>query len=414
MYERLDGNLVLRAVDSDSDIDRYAEFNAKYNGESQGMHSRCLFAHPLAERSDFLMIEDANTGEVVSTTCLVPWQCSFDGVPIKAAMLEMVLTHPGYRKKGLIRFQIERFTEKTKDGGYDLGIIWGINYYYRQFGYTYCLDGNMFDTLSVCVIPDKQPDVPELRLRKADAGDADLLQQLHEKTAKQDLYVTRDARHWMFMLQTPRFPAYIAENDDGACGYVIYKKDTGGDIRILEDGFTDAGAGFSILQAFKNEAASRITIDWPEDGTLVKLTRSFGSVPSRRNQWLVRIPDIPVFFRRIAPALDKRLADSIYYGISRDLVINLYDRAYKLRFTDGKLTDAADIGFKDASMYADGGDICIPRDAFTRLLLGYRTLDQLFDAWPDICVKPETRGFIDALFPLMSSYFNTPYAYQGQ
>ena len=60
-------------------------------------------------------------------------------------------------------------------------------------------------------------------------------------------------------------------------------------------------------------------------------------------------------------------------------------------------------------MGADGGHLCIPPEAFVRLVFGYRSLEQLFDAWPDIIVKRAIRHLIDVLFPLMPSYLYTPY-----
>jgi hypothetical protein len=62
-------------------------------------------------------------------------------------------------------------------------------------------------------------------------------------------------------------------------------------------------------------------------------------------------------------------------------------------------------------MGADGGDLCIPPDAFVRLVLGYRDLAELQDAWPDIVVKPERRHLLQTLFPKLASYFWMPYLY---
>jgi hypothetical protein len=65
-------------------------------------------------------------------------------------------------------------------------------------------------------------------------------------------------------------------------------------------------------------------------------------------------------------------------------------------------------------MGADPGDLLIPPDAFVRLVMGYRRLDDLFDAWPDILVKPEMQGLIEALFPPLSSFLCTPYHFLGE
>ena len=60
-------------------------------------------------------------------------------------------------------------------------------------------------------------------------------------------------------------------------------------------------------------------------------------------------------------------------------------------------------------MGADGGDLCIPPDAFVCLLLGYRSLDQLQDAWPDVRVKPASRYVLELLFPLLQAHLVMPY-----
>ena len=78
-----------------------------------------------------------------------------------------------------------------------------------------------------------------------------------------------------------------------------------------------------------------------------------------------------------------------------------------------KLRNVASAGFVDASMGADGGDLCIPPDAFVCLVFGYRSLDELADAWPDIVVKPQSRYLLQALFPKRQAYFWMPYLYCG-
>jgi hypothetical protein len=85
-----------------------------------------------------------------------------------------------------------------------------------------------------------------------------------------------------------------------------------------------------------------------------------------------------------------------------------------MRFEAGRLAGVDSLVFVDASMGADGGHLCIPPEAFTRLVTGYRTLDDLYDAWPDIVVKPEVRNLVDVLFPRLESYLFTPYHYMGK
>ena len=95
--------------------------------------------------------------------------------------------------------------------------------------------------------------------------------------------------------------------------------------------------------------------------------------------------------------------------MSADLVINLFSRAYALRLAAGRLLGVDELGFVDASLGADGGDLCIPSDGFVRLLSGYRTLGDLHDAWPDTVVRAERRAVVEALFPRIASYITMPY-----
>ena len=105
---------------------------------------------------------------------------------------------------------------------------------------------------------------------------------------------------------------------------------------------------------------------------------------------------------KLAPLFERRLAASGCAGLTESLLINLYREAVRLRFEKGKLSAVERAGFVDASMGADGGDLCIPPDAFVRLVLGYRALDRLADAWPDIVIRPGSRHVLDALFPAVT------------
>ena len=130
--------------------------------------------------------------------------------------------------------------------------------------------------------------------------------------------------------------------------------------------------------------------------------------------WLLRFPDLARFLVRIGPVMENRLAGSVWRGLSTELIVNLYRQAFRLRFQSGRLAGVDSLGFVDASMGADGGHLCIPPEAFVRLVSGYRALEALFDAWPDIVVKPEVRNLIDVLFPPLKAYLYTPYHYLGK
>ncbi len=417
-YEkRLASDLMLRTVRDERDIDRFAAFNTAINDATQGATcANLLRHHPAIHYDDFMFVEDQHTGEVVSTICLIPWRCVYEDITLDVAMLEMVATHPDYRHRGLVRTQIGRFHQMVNERRFDLSIIEGIPYYYRQYGYAYATDHARSDSLPVWRIP-----APPLnqrsayQLRPAVLDDIPALTDLYQKSiASLDLAALRNLDYWQYLLQWAEYPVRIVEDmrNHSVVGYVCALASNRG-IKVLESGMLDYAASIAVLQQFKRETSGEIQLGWPQTNPLVQIGRSLGSVPIPGDQWLLRIRDVANFLTKIGPVLERRLAASACAGLTINLCINLFRQAFVLHFVAGKLCDVIAAGFVDASMGADGGDLCIPPDAFVRLVCGYRSLDELADAWPDIVVKPASRYLIEALFPKRPAYFSMPYLYCG-
>ena len=377
-----------------------------------------LHHHPGVLRDDFVFVEDERTGEIVSTTCLLPWKCKYEDVTLNAAMLEEVGTHPEYRQRGLIRAQMGRFHRSVEDRGFDFSIIWGIPYFYRQFGYTYVFDMLTADTIPAWEIPEAgKSEKSRYMIRKAVLEDAEVLAGLYQRSrASLQIYDTRDLNYWKFLLKRMKYPArLIIDTITGeAVGYFCVEKlEEKEGIKVFESAIFSFDAGMFVFRHLKLEYGNEIQLGWPETGELVKLGRSLGSAPMAVYQWLLRVPDIVGLISKISPVLERRIERSVFKDMTRDFCVNLYKRAFTLRFRHGKLEKVEKSNFVNSSLGAEGGDINIPPDAFLRLVFGYRRLDQLIDAWPDITVKPESRLLVDVLFPFMTSYFILPWQYYG-
>jgi len=409
--------LMLRAVRHAADQAAYANFNAIYNNPFEGACGECLLRHhPTTTNDDYWFVEDQTTGHTVSTTCLLPWDSQFAGVDLRLAQLEMVLTHPDYRGRGLLRAQMKHFEQTAIKRGFDLCIISGIPYYYRQFGYSYTIEGSSAEVLPLWEIPDHPLDANlHVRLRKALSSDIPRLTQMYaDAVSGLDFHIRRSADYWRYLLEFAQHPIEMIENAETGeiLSYAIIDR-FGGNVRISENSVSDVAVAYALLRLLKAQSKERVAVAFPEDNALVKVVRSLGSQTEAGGQWLIRIPDIPRFLTRIAPVLEMRLATSHWHRLTVDLTVNLYREAYHLRFDQGKLTQVAPLGFVDSSLGADGGDLCIPPDAFVRLVTGYRVLDELWDAWPDMVIKPEARHLIDVLFPRMKAFLSAPYHYLG-
>ncbi|HKD74330.1 MAG TPA: GNAT family N-acetyltransferase, partial [Ktedonobacterales bacterium] len=90
---------------------------------------------PICTMKDFTVVEDTNAGAIVSSLCLIAQTWSYDGIEFGVGQPEFVLTRPEYRRRGLIRAQMEVVHEWSEQHGDFVQVITGIPYYYRQFGY---------------------------------------------------------------------------------------------------------------------------------------------------------------------------------------------------------------------------------------------------------------------------------------
>jgi hypothetical protein len=414
-YEsHLGQNLVLRTVRDEKDVDRYVALNTLIWEPVTAWTSDYLMRHhPEIVYDDFMYVEDSTSGEMLSTTCLIPWHILFQGIPLKVAMLEMVGTHPTHRKRGLIRSQVGLFHQAVEDRNFDISIIEGIPYYYLQFGYGYAFDKRAQDTLPAWNIPDG-PTTP-YRLRQATLDDAPALTRLYQEAmAPVQFHDLRDEGYWRFLLSWVRYPTRMIEDERSrqAVGYVcMHSMDRAG-VSVMESGVTGYEAAMAVLRMLKVESGGEIRLSWPQTSTLVQIARGLGSQPVPVLQWLVRIRNIEALLTKMAPIFEQRIAASAFAGLTADICLNLYKQGYLLQFKAGQLEVKA-LGFVDASMDADGGDIRVPPEVFPRLVFGYRRLEELADAAPDTYIKPALAYLGDILFPKVTSHLCVPYLYCG-
>jgi hypothetical protein len=230
-----------------------------------------------------------------------------------------------------------------------------------------------------------------------------------------DIATVRTPEIWHYVLTAAEHPTYMIEESESKhiVGYICAWRQANDAIRIAESGIPSAQSALAFLCLCKQVTSGEIQIRWPQESTLVQVARSLGSTPLPHDQWLIRLNNPQQFLAKLTPILEERLARSAHAGFTGEITINLFRQAYLLSFAAGHLKWVNALGFVDASMGADGGDLCIPHDAFVRLVLGYRSLGELLDAWPDIVIRPARRHLLDTLFPKCRSYFSMPYFYYG-
>src|SRR5688500_2892563 len=138
-----DGLVLRRAVKEDAEA--VATFNSLVHREPGVEHpdvgveawTRDLMSgdHPTTSASDFLVIENTASGEIISSMNLISQRWTYAGIEFPVGRPEAVGTAPEFRRRGLVRAQFDVLHQWSAERGEMVQVITGIPWYYRQFGY---------------------------------------------------------------------------------------------------------------------------------------------------------------------------------------------------------------------------------------------------------------------------------------
>jgi hypothetical protein len=417
-YRRqLSESLVLRSIASREDLERVADLNGAIHGDGVAAMTRELVLHhPHTRPEHWLFVEDTEADRVVSTLCLIPWTWRYEGIELKAGEVGLVATLEPYRRRGLVREQFARHAQLLREGNYDLSHIQGIPYFYRQFGYEYAVPLEGGWRLELHAVPDApDPEEAPYRFRQASLDDLQSLMRLYEEAAGDlDIHTAREEATWRYLLGPSLRTEMVAET------WLVLDKEAAivGYLRVPAHGFGEglivnevsrlsASSAEAVLGQLKKLALERgkpfIRLCLPTDSVLVQTARYRDAHDLGTYAWQIRLVDVSQLLWRLAPAFERRLATSPVAGLSETVCLNLYREAFELRFEGGRLLAVTPLGF------CDRGGIRIPPTLVVPLLLGYKSREELAEAYPDLSIRREYRHLVDVLFPKLRAYIYTIY-----
>ncbi|HEY3284695.1 MAG TPA: GNAT family N-acetyltransferase [Armatimonadota bacterium] len=413
------GLLLRRATEADAEA--LARFNVEIHGEPVlGPWVRHLMAgnSPDCRANDFTVVEDTREKRIVSSLMLFSQRWAYSGVLTETGQVGLVGTEPAYRRRGLVRAQMEVVHAWSAERGHLMQVIEGLPYFYRQFGYQMCCDllaGREGDARQWC---SQAPEGGEpYTLRPADEADIPLLVQLSAQAdARTRLSIPRDAALWRYELS-------------GRCADDPFYRD----VRVIEDrqgqpvgllvhspkpdwGALSA-AVFELLPGKPWWAVTPVVMRYlraceeraggdPDRARMLRLCLgdqhpAYAALPAplshphRPYAYYLRVPDVPAFLMHVRPVLERRLADSPMAGWTGTLALSLYRGGVELRFERGALESCREV--------PPGDNIepsaAFPDLTFLHLLFGYRTLEEVRHLWPDCSCTDKARPVIEALFP---------------
>ena len=432
----LGNGLILRRSRAE-DAEALAAFNALVHSDEgpdkpdkrawAWTHDLLAKPHPTFEACDFTIVEEAETGKIVSSLNLISQTWTYAGIPFKVGRPELVGSLPEYRNRGLVRHQFDVIHQWSAERGEKVQAITGIPYYYRLFGYEMALNlGGGRAGFPTHIPRLKEGEQEPYHIRPAIEEDVAFIARLYELGCKRSLVAcVWDEALWRYELSgkssknVNRMEVRIIETPDGQrVGYLAHPAFAWGDMMALQkyELLPEAswlGVSPSVIRYLENTYA----LYHPEHGEkkpfgafgfwLGEEHPAYHVMPDRLPRvrrpyaWYMRVPDVADFLRLIAPALEARLAASPLAGYTGEVRITFYRDGVRLVFEKGRLTVAE--AWKPAPV-GHSGDAGFPLLTFLQLIFGYRTIEALkvsfADCWTD---RDEFHVLLEVLFPKLPS-----------
>jgi hypothetical protein len=428
MLRDLGDGLILRKA-TPQDRERLADFHANTLLEigqtepDMGLHAWMLDlmsgAHPTFRPGDFTIVEDTTAGKIVSSIGHISQVWTYEGIPFKFGQPEIVSTDPAYRRRGLVRAQFDEVHRWSAEHGELVQGVTGIPWYYRQFGYELALNLGGSRVGYKPQVPRLKEGEPEpYRFRRATTADIPFLMQMYAQATSRSLIASvRDEALWRYDIEGRsemsdfRAELRVIETPQGeTTGVLMHSRklrNSGLGARLYEVKpgiplLAVTPSAMRYLEAAGEEYAKRDGEQLAAVGfVLGEQHPVYDTIPDRLPRvrkpfaWYVRVPDLPAFLEHIAPALEKRLAQSPQSGYTGELKVSFYTKGLHLKITNGSITIQA---WKPDRI--EEGDAFFPDLTFLQLLFGYRSLEELQHAFPDCSGGTDAaRALLPILFP---------------
>jgi GNAT superfamily N-acetyltransferase len=431
---QLSDDLVLRQA-TERDRDALAELQAVVHAGSDGKPSVAIgtwtsdlfdYEHPTMDLADIAVVEDKRAGALVSSLILVRQTWSYAGVPFGVGRLELVATHPDYRRRGLISRQLKALHDRSVAGGDLLQVITDLMFFHEEFGYHMALTQRAGRGGHAHELPPMPKAGEPAGLQPATPADIPTLINIDRHAQVRSLLsCLRDEKHWKHELTGRSRESMMCDKlliihqASKPVGYIVLGY--GGIPSFPIPGWLPglpcpeqvvSIAGFELLPgtSWQEVASSVLRQLTGEAGYMLWLGREhpvysvLANLLVRRPPhmgWFLRVPDLVQFLSQVAPVLERRLSGSDASGFTGTLRLHFYTQGLLLRFSEGGLTGVE----RWPEHSRRDSDASMPVQMFLQLLFGHAKIAEIASAFPDCRIQTRLgETLLPVLFPKQSSH----------
>jgi len=353
-----------------------------------------------------LVVEDSDAGweccavvvdgdRVVSTATLLDETLLLNDVSIPAGQIELVATDREYEGRGCVRALVDWAHRRSAARGQLVGVMLGIPYFYRLFGYQYAVP--IRPSRAVASVP-ATPE--ELTVRPAVAGDIPAMAALEDAAQRGfDLSMPHSPMCWRALVARDGSTQLVVERDDRvvATGRLAWLSD--GEAALGEVASADvAGAHALLAWSVQRVGREKLTVQ-ERPGSLAGDALDGFLAPVGDGDlscYYVRVPDVAALLTHLAPALSTRLRGAGLEEPPGELIVSFFREHVRLPYVDGEVGAAIPGGRMQAPGAAGGAGVA--PDMIAPLLFGPYGIEGLAQRQPDVYPGPQRR-LMSALFP---------------
>ena len=335
---------------------------------------------------------------IVSTMAVFEGTIDIGSRGVGYCQAEFVATDPEFRNRGYVGALMKVLHRAALSSGIPVSLVWGLEYFYRQFGYSYAVLEHWRHTL---IDPPRHADDSWV-CRQATIGDIlamDALQASVQRHVDVAISSTRD--RWRWLMSLGHYRLIVAEKDGRLDAMArVYDDEQG--IELTETAAGSVSAADAVLAHLQSDGVTRrITVpDRPGGGSRFLDHRS--ELRVERDAFYLRPTSPQMLIDAMVPVLNDRLAGSSYRTWSGPVPISMYRSGLELVIVDGVVTDVSP--FVPDSAPPRGDEAAIPPDLLADLTMGGLGAAGLEERHPDVVLGTQRR-IMSTLFPPVTADF---------